>query len=168
MDNVHLCQSIPFAGQEPVLFDLSIRENILLGNPKATEDNIKEACKQSNALGFIQKLPKGLDTLVGEGGSQLSGGQKQRIAIARALVRSPQILLLDEATSALDAESESLVQRALESAQAGRTTITIAHRLSTIKNADQIYVIENGRIVDHGTHQQLLDNQGLYYRLYAS
>ena len=165
MDNVHLFQSIPFAGQEPVLFDLSIRENILLGNPKATEDNIKEACKQSNALGFIQKLPKGLDTLVGEGGSQLSGGQKQRIAIARALVRSPQILLLDEATSALDTESERVVQQALDRARRGRTTLVVAHRLSTIKSADIIVTIDEGSVKEIGSHIELMANKGHYHTL---
>merc|ERR1719189_883686 len=156
---------IGVVGQEPVLFDLSIKENIRLGNFKASDDDIEKACKEANAFNFIDKLPKGLDTLVGEGGTQMSGGQKQRIAIARALVRNPQILLLDEATSALDTESEKVVQTALDQASAGRTTIVVAHRLSTIRSADMIVAIDAGRVKEMGTHEQLMKEEGLYHSL---
>merc|ERR1712013_157167 len=161
-----LRDQIGVVGQEPVLFDFSIKENIRMGNLDATDDEIKQACKEANALDFIMKLPNTFDTTVGEGGTQLSGGQKQRIAIARALVRNPKILLLDEATSALDTESEKVVQDALDSAQIGRTSITIAHRLSTIKGADQIYIIEKGEIVEFGTHDKLLQAKGVYHKLW--
>merc|ERR1712013_699951 len=131
-------------GQEPVLFDCSIKEIICYAKADASDEEIIRACKEANAFDFIEKLPKKLDTLVGEGGTQMSGGQKQRIAIARALVRNPQILLLDEATSALDTESEKVVQEALDKARAGRTTIVVAHRLSTIRSADIIVAVEDG------------------------
>ena len=141
-----LRDQIGVVGQEPVLFDLTIKENIRLGKQTASDAEIEAACKQANAINFINKLPLGLDTLVGEGGTQMSGGQKQRIAIARALVRNPRILLLDEATSALDTESEKVVQTALDNARAGRTTIVVAHRLSTIRGADRIVAIEGGKV----------------------
>ena len=160
-----LRRRIGVVGQEPVLFDLSIRENIRLGNQAASEEEIEQACKAANAFIFIQKLPKGLDTNVGEGGSQLSGGQKQRIAIARALLRQPTILLLDEATSALDTESEKVVQEALERASKGRTTVVVAHRLSTIKAADIIVAMNGGRVEEMGSHKELMALKGLYYNL---
>ena len=140
-----LRDNIGVVGQEPVLFDCSIRENIKYAKQDATEAEILKACREANAYDFISKLPHGLDTMVGEGGAQLSGGQKQRIAIARALIRNPQILLLDEATSALDNESEALVQEALDSLDRGRTTIIVAHRLSTVRNADMIVAMEAGQ-----------------------
>lgn len=169
---------IGLVSQEPTLFATTIKGNVehgLIGTKweHASEDEkfqlIKEACIKANADGFITKLPLGYETMVGERGFLLSGGQKQRIAIARAIVSDPKILLLDEATSALDTQSEGIVQDALDKAAAGRTTITIAHRLSTIKDADCIYVMGDGLLLESGTHKQLLqDESGPYSRLVAA
>nr|XP_020451294.1 ATP-binding cassette sub-family B member 8, mitochondrial isoform X1 [Monopterus albus] len=158
-------QVIGFINQEPVLFGSSVMENIRFGKPEATDAEVINAAKQANAHHFITGFPDGYNTVVGERGVMLSGGQKQRIAIARALIKNPSILVLDEATSALDAESERVVQEALDRATRGRTVLIIAHRLSTIQGADLICVMSNGRIVEAGTHLELLSKGGLYSAL---
>jgi ATP-binding cassette, subfamily B (MDR/TAP), member 1 len=153
--------------QEPVLYQGSIRENVAMGlsMAEASDEQVKSACEAANIHDFITSLPEGFNTLCGARGTQLSGGQRQRLAIARALIREPRLLLLDEATSALDTESERIVQGALEKAQSGRTTLAVAHRLSTIKEADLILVFERGRIVERGSHAQLLAKKGVYYEM---
>ncbi|XP_055307586.1 multidrug resistance protein homolog 65-like, partial [Sitodiplosis mosellana] len=167
--NIHSLRScIANVGQEPVLFSTTIGENIRYGNPNATDEHIMEAAKSSGAHDFISELSQGYDTPVGSNGSQLSGGQKQRIAIARALVQNPKILLLDEATSALDYQSEKYIQETLDRASKGRTTIVVSHRLSAIKGADRILFIEKGRVVEEGTHEQLLELKGRYYDMVKS
>ncbi|MNC03462.1 putative multidrug export ATP-binding/permease protein [compost metagenome] len=157
-----------FVPQENFMYSGTIRENIACGKVDASEEEILAAARDANAAGFISELPEGLDTHIGEGGVRLSGGQKQRISIARALLRNAPVLLLDEATAALDNESERLVQEALDRLMVGKTTFIIAHRLSTVQHADQIMVIENGRIVDQGRHEELLQSGGLYHKLYNS
>jgi len=160
-----LRNQIGLVGQEPVLFSGSIADNIRYGKADATMEEIQKAAKDANAHNFITGFPDGYDTSVGEKGTQLSGGQKQRIAIARAIVKNPKILLLDEATSALDSESEKVVQAALDSVMQGRTTIVIAHRLSTIRNANVIAVIEGGKVIEQGTHDELLALNAAYFSL---
>ena len=160
---------LALVSQEPTLYQGTIRENILLGadkDPKdVPEEAIVQSCKDANIYDFIMSLPDGFNTVVGSKGSMLSGGQKQRVAIARALLRDPKILLLDEATSALDSESEKVVQAALDAAAEGRTTIAVAHRLSTIQKADIIYVFDQGKIVESGTHTELMHEKGRYFEL---
>lgn len=162
-----LHESIAYVPQEPLLFHRSLRENIAYGKPSATDDEITEAAIKANAYDFIKSLPKGYDTLVGERGVKLSGGQRQRIAIARAILKDAPILVLDEATSALDSESEKLIQDALQKLMKGRTSIVIAHRLSTIAKLDRIIVLDNGKIIEDGTHAELLQKKGTYAKLWS-
>ncbi len=159
-DNIGIVQ------QDVYLFSGTVKENIAYGKPGASDDEIIKAAKLAGADDFISSLPNGYDTYVGERGVKLSGGQKQRISIARVFLKNPPILILDEATSALDNESERLVQKSLSLLAKGRTTITIAHRLTTIKNADKIYVIDNGKILEQGSHKELMDLNGAYFELY--
>ncbi|OAX80061.1 hypothetical protein ACJ72_05610 [Emergomyces africanus] len=159
-------RGVALVQQEPTLYQGSIRDNIAMGlETEATQEQIEEASRQSNAFTFISSLPEGFNTLCGSRGTQMSGGQRQRIAIARALIRSPKLLLLDEATSALDTDSEKVVQEALEKASSGRTTVAVAHRLSTIKDASVIFVFGRGRVLESGTHAQLLAKKGIYYEM---
>lgn len=153
--------------QDDFLFEGTIRENILFPRPDATEEQVKSAARAAHVIEFTDRFEKGLDTLIGERGVKLSGGQRQRIAIARAILADPRILILDEATSNLDTESESLIQASLKELMKGRTTFVIAHRLSTIRQADQILVIEQGRIVERGQHEELIALKGRYYQLYT-
>ena len=149
--------------QDVFLFDGSVRDNIAYGRHDATEAEVEDAARRANAHEFIDKLPDRYETFVGERGVKLSGGQQQRLAIARAILKSPQILILDEATSNLDTESEQLIQASMATLLAGRTTFVVAHRLSTIRRADVILLMEDGQVVERGTHQQLMDAQGLYH-----
>jgi len=162
-----LRRQISYVPQEPLLFHRSLRENIAYGLPGATEQQVRDAATRAYALDFIESLPDGFNTLVGERGVKLSGGQRQRIAIARAILKDARILVLDEATSALDSESEVHIQQALAQAMAGRTTLVIAHRLSTIQAMDRILVMDDGRIIEQGSHRELLERGGVYAALWA-
>lgn len=166
LDVSYLRQNIGIVPQEVILFGGTIRENIAYGRPQASDEEIKEAARRANALSFIESFPESLDTLVGERGVKLSGGQRQRVAIARAILKNPSILILDEATSSLDADSEKLVQEALDELMQNRTTIIIAHRLATIRKVDQIYVINEGKIQESGNHEELISQtNGIYSNL---
>jgi glucan exporter ATP-binding protein len=151
--------------QESLLFNRSIRDNLIVGRPDATEDDMEHACQMADAHEFIIRQPQGYDTMIGERGTTLSGGQRQRLAIARALLKNPPILILDEATSALDAATEARVNKALKTLMAGRTTFIIAHRLSTVRDADEILVFDNGKIVEQGNFDELLARQGTFAHL---
>ncbi len=164
-DPADIRDRIAMVPQDGVLFSADARDNLRYGNWAASDDQIWDAARAANAAEFLERLPNGLDTYLGENGTRLSGGQQQRLAIARALLRDAPILLLDEATSALDAESERLVQDALERLMKERTTLVIAHRLATVRAADRIVVMEDGAIVEQGTHAQLSAGEGLYARL---
>jgi ATP-binding cassette subfamily B protein len=160
-------QFLSVVSQETILFEGTVRENILYGSDSVSEERLLQAIQEANALEFIRELPQGIDTLIGENGMKLSGGQRQRIAIARALIRNPQVLILDEATAALDTVSEVLIQEALERLKQNRTTFVVAHRLSTIRQANRIVVLDKGRIIEVGNHRQLLETNGIYARLYS-
>jgi ABC transporter fused permease/ATP-binding protein len=165
LDPDWLREQIGVVSQEPILFATTVAENIRYGRPGASDEHVEQAARAANALDFVTDFPEGFETLVGERGVRLSGGQKQRVAIARALLKDPRVLILDEATSALDAESEHLVQEALGRLMEGRTTLVIAHRLSTVKEADRVLVLDGGRVVQQGSHEQLLAEDGLYKQL---
>lgn len=168
MDLAFLRSNIGLVSQETYLFNGTIRENLLYANPNATEEEIMEACRKANILELIEKQPEGLDTMVGNRGLKLSGGEKQRVSIARVLLKNPVLLIFDEATSALDSISETLIQEAIEPLIRAHTSILIAHRLSTILAADEILVVEDGKIAERGKHQELLENGGIYTQLYET
>ncbi|MGQ4877294.1 ABC transporter transmembrane domain-containing protein [Billgrantia sp. LNSP4103-1] len=165
LDSRQLRAGMGLVAQEPVLFTGTVADNLRYGKPDATLDELRDAARDANALGFVEALPRGFDTSLGPGGVQLSGGQRQRLAIARALLKNPRVLLLDEATSALDAESERLVQQALDRLMAGRTSLVIAHRLATVTAADRLLVFDEGRLVAAGRHAELLERSPLYRHL---
>jgi subfamily B ATP-binding cassette protein MsbA len=161
-----LRKNISLVSQDVILFDTTIKDNIAYANPQASEEEIIAACKFAAADAFISEMPNKYDTMIGENGVRLSGGQKQRISIARAILKNSPIILLDEATSSLDAESEQVVQNAINNLTKNKTTLVIAHRLSTILNADQIFVMKNGSVIDSGKHLELLEKCDEYKSLY--
>lgn len=160
-----LRESIAMVSQETYIFMGTVAENIAYARPEATRKEIIEAAMQASAHDFICKMPQGYDTIIGSSGRTLSGGEKQRISIARAILANPRILILDEATSAVDTETEQAIQESLEKLVKGRTTLSIAHRLSTLRNADKLIVIDDGKITESGTHAELIEKKGTYYKL---
>jgi subfamily B ATP-binding cassette protein MsbA len=154
-----------YVTQDAILFHDSVKENLLVAKPNATNKEIEKALQIANASDFVNQLPQGIDTIIGDAGNKLSGGQKQRLAIARAVLKNPPVMILDEATSALDTESEKLVQDALQKMMQNRTSLVIAHRLSTIKSADEIIVLNKGEIVERGTHKEMMAQEGMYKKL---
>jgi len=161
-----LRQAIGYVGQDVFLFQGTVRENLAYGRPAATDDELERAARLAEAHDFITELPDAYDTIVGERGQKLSGGQRQRLSIARAILKDPPLLVLDEATSAVDNETEAAIQRSLELVGRGRTVVVIAHRLSTVRHADRIHVLEQGRVVESGNHDDLLEARGLYAALW--
>jgi subfamily B ATP-binding cassette protein MsbA len=161
-----LRSAIGLVPQEPALFSGTVRENIAFGRPDASDADIARAARAAHAMEFIENFTAGMDTRVGERGVKLSGGQRQRIAIARVFLKDPAVVILDEATSSLDSESERLVEKAMEELLRGRSTLIIAHRLSTVRRADRVVVLDAGRVIEEGSHTQLLADGGLYARLY--
>ena len=162
-----LAATVGVVAQETYLFHASVRENLRFAKPEATDEEIEDAARTARIHDLIASLPDGYDTIVGERGYRFSGGEKQRMAIARTVLRNPPVLVLDEATSSLDTQTEAAVQAELERLAEGRTTITIAHRLSTVRDADQIVVLDHGRLVERGTHEELIERGGLYAQLVA-
>jgi len=163
-----LRDKIAYIPQDPVIFSSTIYENILFGNPNSSYDQVIQAAKLAAVDEFANTLSKGYNTFIGQKGVRLSGGQKQRVAIARAILKNPAILLLDEATSALDYKNEKLIQEAIQNISKGKITITVAHRLSTVVNSDRILVLDKGRLIEQGTHQELMREKGFYYTLVNS
>jgi ABC-type multidrug transport system fused ATPase/permease subunit len=162
-----LRRRMALVSQDTYLFNTTVRDNLRIGRPEATDEELLEAARQANADEFISRLPDGYNTLIGERGVQLSGGQRQRLAIARAILKDAPILILDEATSHLDSENERLVHQALKRLMVGRTTLMIAHRLSTVREADHLVVLDDGAVVEQGTHEALVQKGGIYARLVA-
>ena len=163
-----LRKNISYVGQDTILFNDTVRNNIIYGQDNVIEKDVIDALKKSYALDFVMEMPDGLNTIIGENGVLLSGGQRQRLAIARSFLKNSKVLIFDEATSSLDSVSEKYIQKALDELKDGKTTIVIAHRLSTVENANKIIVMDNGRIVESGTHKELLEQNNYYYKLYNS